>query len=552
MRKSGHFWKWTALVQKHFFCRPNVVYLCSPGPCVVLRAQVLGITMCSRIKTLVLRSCPAVLIQPLISSKAICASVKVLKMRKAFDWDKKHDLEALAQVLTSLASMEELHLLTGSRYSKTYARISPKVLFDRILGQLPATLRCLAVDYLDGFRLGQLVDALNRDTLPALQELYLPCMQVDSVVEAKHLGSAFMGPSGRRLKSLFLQVTKPDKQRQWWTFLTYMLGFHIEDPENKQILPSLEKLSLGKLHWKSLGRELLKGRFPKLIEVHCKGEYSDHDLDPDPFSHRMFELIRAHTFYETSSESTRLWFEVLQHRKELRPFRSRNGILFPYFNVRNPLTAFPLANQLLQGLSQPLDPKMASDIQHLMLTGVMLDSDTCEALARALESRNFLSLKQLAFVLDPSSGLESFTNLGKVLNQDNLPCLDYLSLAARGTVAHPWMYFLNCWQLFFKAMAVGRISKLTTLDVGCLDGSAECTTAIFAAIGTLPSPSVLFSHVSSVKTCGLREEDILGISQAVSSGAFPSLEYFNFFGKTFFSCRSLLLHLLLHLVYFYI
>lgn len=484
------------------------------------RAQVAALSLCRRLRSLVLFSIKASLVQPLLMSDAGGLTLKTVKIK---GWKGGENLLDFARMLPSLRSLESFSLM-GERPGKEE--------WDAVLSDLPtAKLRSLALEFLDASQLKDLANLMTANDLPVLEELYLNQMLISSPKDTDDLSLALcMTPAGRRLKTLQIGVMLDNGLRleaegqdlvgRWFDLISRCLGLHLEDPLN-ETFPCLNNLYLGRVDWRFLATFLKKGRFPELEVIRFVGAFNIEDLPPSI----------GNEFYEESPEATRLWFSLLQQRPKLRPFAKPHHIKFEtvlsdYHQAR--MRSF--YKEFLLGVSRPLDPILTSCFHNMMLS--YIDEETCQALAGAIGSGNLGFITELRFSADETCTLPTLTALGKVLNHSFLPCLEEVKLSFQCNDSED--FCLECWCAFFGAMPEDGLSRIRSLDAGSTwrdrGKGATSVAMMFFALAEVPT---IFRGLTCLRlTSAFMTADVLnGMSMALSSGALARVKTLSLGGK---------------------
>lgn len=255
--------------------------------------------MCPRLKSLkVIGSCQAISLLPIL--KSVGCSLITLEFDVIFDIFEEIRIAALMMpYMISLREFSFTYSLKDPIPRSDWTAEFPGAQMKSLISSLPRTLRSLSLNELDGSLVKHLAMFLACGGLPELSDLTLSAWGIstkDNIADC--FGIAMMSPAGRGLKRLEVDFDVD-------CLVSRILGLSIENPPN-DILPNLETLTISDEieEWNSIAPHLLKGRLPKLIEINR----TPSNTNDSP------------CWYEWDVETTRLWFQVLRKRPDLRVF----------------------------------------------------------------------------------------------------------------------------------------------------------------------------------------------------------------------------------------
>lgn len=315
----------------------------------------------------------------------------------------------------------------------------------------------------------------------------------------------------RKLKKLALHISEDDSS-DGSTLLSHVLGLYVKEQDH-DYLPRLTCLVLCQVDWTLLAHSLRQGKFPSLVEVRRLGldDVLPVDFDPD----------NSPNWYELDPLTSSLWVEVMRSRS-IRLFD--DSIRFLAVEEYQPSTV-ALVNQLLQGLSQPIDARLTSHLEYLDLTSIELEPTTCEVLAGAFQSKNLCSLNSLILLYGATCDISGYAILGSFLHHEYLPILRFLSLGVNDD--EEVLSRLECWRALFGAIPQGGLDKLESFWIGGSGTLGSSATMLHALADTIVLPSI-----TSVSIEGdIRAEELIAIATAITVGVLPSLESLTFKSK---------------------
>lgn len=228
-------------------------------------------------------------------------------------------------------------------------------------------------------------------------------------------------------------------------------------------------------------------------------------------------------WYDVNKNTIQLWLQAIRCRGlqalgddgRLHFSQSREGAL--------------LIHELFHGLSQPLPPNTIALITILDLGGVFLDDRVCQALAGAIRSKNFRSVKLLKIQFHDSCSVLGYSALGRVLDHELIPlsCLSFLELTC--DVLRKGLQRLDCWRAFFESIPTHGLDKLDRLNVeAATPGSVGL---FFHALSSVQNLAI-FHRLTYVGLHGrVGAGDVCALSLAVRAGFFPKLEIWAFISK---------------------
>lgn len=348
-----------------------------------------------------------------------------------------------------------------------------------------------------------MADLLKTNCLPRLEELHLCCQEMLSR-DVKCLALVLKtAPIGNRLKVLGLYFIHQNGEVEFspwmkWESTACILG--LQQEQDTPILPGLIELYLADIPWHLMGKYLMTGRFPSLIKIQKSRDYDTKS-----------ETGRC--WYEIDAATVHLWFEVLRFRKQLQP---PEEIRFKDIFILD------CAKELFLGLSQPINSKMISSVQHIQSLQLDkgLDSGLCESLSLAIRSQTFLSLRSLALEFRETCSAEALSTLGGSVHDAFLPCL--VTIILGGGVQEA-----DAWRAFLAAMAVHCPRSLEALYIlESLDPMLE------ALKGSAIVDQVSRLHLMGSSRGYLQGQRLPVLASFFSGGTFSNLQILTVQGKS--------------------
>lgn len=442
-------------------------------------------------------------LEPLLLQGSVGPLLVSLKVLLQTPWDMKD----LPLILALVPSCRELRIMAPSRGFTYEEAGSIQPLKDLMQpAHWPPTIQILELHVIKGGQsLTLLAEAFSSGTLPMLRELYLKNIEGDTLEEGPSacLGRALM-KSGGKIETLHLRLSGIEDL--YVDLVSHMLGLHVEDPLNESF-GSLKVLMIEQdfMDWAWLGTAILRGRFPQLREI--------QRADPS-----------TSFWFEVSPECTELWFEMITSR-HLEAFGDR--LCYGFSSLDRP----PLLH-LLSGLSV-VQQDLTSCICDVSLR-VPLDDETCNALARAISSKNLRTMTSLRFGVGINFHSTSMENLGRVIHPSFVPHFEELNLPNVNKAEEDIYICPQLWRSFFGSMPVEGHGLLRTLSIGSYRWGPKGILVILQALGA-PGIPIIMNNVTALEMHDeITIDDLMALSSAILAGVFPSLVKLQFHGK----CRN--------------